>query len=139
MRIRRGFTLIELLVVIGIMAILIGIVRPMLTNSAAQTRTFECESNLRQIGMAIHAYAHDYGAFPRDLESVDTILQDKSLLLCPRTSRRYHYAPPTDDTMPDDVIASCIDPHRPAEQRPHRSGECYLVLTRAGSVSKVTR
>ncbi len=139
MHIRKGFTLVELLVVIGIMAILIGIVHPMVTNSAAQTRAFECESNLTQIGMAIHVYAQDYGEFPPDLESVDTILQDKALLLCPRTARRYHYAPPTDDTMPDDVIASCIDPRHAPRPWPHRSGDCYLALTRAGSVRKVTR
>jgi prepilin-type N-terminal cleavage/methylation domain-containing protein len=139
MRSRRGFTLIELLVVIAIIGILIGIVRPMVSNSASQTRQFECESNLRQIGMALHAYAQDYGAFPDDLDKTDTMLQDKALLLCPKTSRRYYYAPPTDRTTPDDIIASCIDPRRPLLPLPHGPRECYLGLTQAGSVRKVGR
>ena len=42
------------------------------------------------------------------------------------------------DTMPEHVIASCINPRSPSEP-PHSSGECYLALTKAGSVSKVTR
>ncbi len=52
-----AFTLVELLVVIGIIAVLIGVLVPVLARARAIARQAACASNLRQIGIAIHAYA----------------------------------------------------------------------------------
>ncbi|MEM6391696.1 MAG: DUF1559 domain-containing protein [Planctomycetota bacterium] len=57
---RFGFTLIELLVVISIIALLIGILLPVLTNAREAGRTASCLSNMRQIGIASTAYANEY-------------------------------------------------------------------------------
>ena len=54
---RRAFSLTELLVVIGIIAVLAGILLPVVSIARARARSTECMSNLRQIGQAIHAYA----------------------------------------------------------------------------------
>ena len=44
----KGFTLIELLVVISIIAVLMAILIPALTQVKEQARTIICKSNLRQ-------------------------------------------------------------------------------------------
>lgn len=56
---RRGFTLIELLIVIAIIAVLVGILLPSLGGARESGRLVVCQSNLRQIGVAMTLYAQD--------------------------------------------------------------------------------
>ncbi len=59
---RGGFTLIELLVVISIIALLISILLPALSNARDSARKAVCQSNLRQQAVGTVAYEIDFGA-----------------------------------------------------------------------------
>jgi prepilin-type N-terminal cleavage/methylation domain-containing protein/prepilin-type processing-associated H-X9-DG protein len=62
---RRGFTLVELLVVVGIVALMVAMLLPMLNHARARARRVMCMGNLHSIGSAIAAYAADYnGSIP---------------------------------------------------------------------------
>ena len=64
---KYGFTLIELLVVIAIIAILAGLILPVLARARESARRTACKSNLSQIGKACGMYAEvpaNLGMFP---------------------------------------------------------------------------
>lgn len=92
----RGFTLIELLVVIAIVAILAGMLLPVVNLVRDAARTTACASNLRQCGLATMQYTIEWegslpsagnpgGGFParwtKNLTDAGYI--DYSVVLCP--------------------------------------------------------
>jgi prepilin-type N-terminal cleavage/methylation domain-containing protein/prepilin-type processing-associated H-X9-DG protein len=86
-RARFGFTLIELLVAITIIAILSAFLLPVLALVREKARQATCESNLRQIGLAMAEYTQDY---------------DGSL---PPTALIYPEAAPNTDSLVGDEVA----------------------------------
>ena len=62
-RVRCGFTLIELLVVISIIALLVAMLLPAIGMVREVARESVCRNGLRQIGMAVQAYATENEGF----------------------------------------------------------------------------
>jgi prepilin-type N-terminal cleavage/methylation domain-containing protein/prepilin-type processing-associated H-X9-DG protein len=58
---RRGFTLIELLVVISIIAVLMSLVLPAVQSARETARRMQCQSNLRNVTLAITNFAGGHG------------------------------------------------------------------------------
>lgn len=99
-RTEQGMSLLELMIVVAILLTLAGIVFAAFGPARDRARRTVCISNLRQIGLALTAYRHDYnGDDPRGVPTtqaslglpdskctlawVDTYLRDRRILFCP--------------------------------------------------------
>lgn len=89
----RGFTLIELLVTVGIIAVLLGILLPVMTRARQAATKTACMSNLRQVGMGVEMYRQD-------------------------NSQAY----PTARYMPEPFLSGSVDPPLTELLRPHVAG-----------------
>jgi prepilin-type N-terminal cleavage/methylation domain-containing protein/prepilin-type processing-associated H-X9-DG protein len=94
-----AFTLIELLVVIAIISILAAILFPVFARARENARRASCQSNLKQVGLAIFQYTQDYdekmplgwksGSAPTLWnERIDPYLKSTQIMVCPSDSKR---------------------------------------------------
>lgn len=65
-----AFTLVEMLVVIAVIGVLVALMLPAIQSSREAARKAQCANNLKQIGLGIHGYLTERGAFPPGYVSV---------------------------------------------------------------------
>lgn len=93
---RKAFTLIELLVVIAIISILAAILFPVFARARASARKAACQSNLKQVGLAVTMYIQDYdetypigqfsnvvGAFTTWYGAIAPYAKSNQVFMCP--------------------------------------------------------
>jgi prepilin-type N-terminal cleavage/methylation domain-containing protein len=74
---RSGFTLVELLVVIAIIGVLIALLLPAVQAAREAARRSQCQSNLKQIGIALNTYAESHKNYPIGVQGgVNTYIDD---------------------------------------------------------------
>ncbi len=66
-----AFTLLELLVVIGVLAVLAGLLLPVMARAKENARRIQCLGNLKQWALAFNSYALDHEFIPREGHRTD--------------------------------------------------------------------
>ena len=115
----RGFTLVELLVVIGIIAVLIGILLPVLGRVQRQALRTKCMSNVRQLVAAMNVYAGDNkGGWYTDTADygsdsltalIPKIIKDGKVAVCPGTKNVVDLSKTVSQFVPGQGIVQAPD------------------------------
>jgi len=94
---RRGFTLIELLVVVAIIALLVSILLPTLTQAKEQARQSYCLNSQRNFCIGLNTYDADWGVVPYNYADYGS--SDPN-------------ATPPNYKAPEDVYGTTMEAHR---------------------------
>jgi len=140
LRRRRGFTLIELLVVIAIMAILMGLLLSAVQRAREAANRANCQSNLKQVGLAVHEYSTNIGYMPSAANYTGGTIPDGTgaqvqpsvfWLLLPNVEMDTVYtsaqAYGTATTLPIKIFICPSDPSSPAASASAQATSSYVL------------
>jgi prepilin-type N-terminal cleavage/methylation domain-containing protein len=133
-QLRGGFTLIELLVVIGIIAVLMAILLPVVGKARASSQSVACLSNLRQISLAFQLFASDNKQFlPPASDPLKSDNQSWESHLLKYLSGRDTFRCPSDNVIFENHFSS-YDWRDTGEPRTSVAGRTVLELLRPDPV-----
>lgn len=104
----RGFTLVEMLIVLALIGVLAGLSFPVFSRVREKGRRTTCQSNLKQIGLAVQQYVQDNnGRYPTlaSLQATDiarwnvpirSYLKSEAVFRCPSRQKPLPLYPATD-------------------------------------------
>ena len=126
---RGAFTVVELLVVLGIIAVIMAIVLPVMSRARAAGRSVTCLSNLRQLSLAFHLFAErNHGHLPDP--SITNLSWESSLL--PYTQANAFGCPADGELLP--TLGSSYDWRDTADPQTTLAGKDILGPHRASLV-----
>ena len=105
-----GFTLIELLVVITVIAILAGLVAPMVFSHVGDAKTSAARAQIELFGLALEAYRLDNDYYPSTAQGLDALRTRPT----GEPEARNWRGPYLKKTVPPDPWVPAGDPHRAA-------------------------
>ena len=109
---RRGFVYADIIATIGVIAILYAGVAWYSGRSLVRARQESCAQNLRQIAVALHTYALDYGgAFPQQEAGFEVLWDlyaaDKGIFVCPQVKLEASHR--KDSWIPPSRVGDALD------------------------------
>lgn len=121
----RGFTLVELLVVISIIALLIGVLLPVLGKAREAARQTQCKSNMRQTLIAAMAYATEHQSQLAGAD--DNLSSGPSTNSDQQSSWFFNLEPYVEADM--STMARCPEDDSPLWDTPYGSDSQYRVVS----------
>lgn len=125
----QGFTIVELLVVLAVIALLLGLLVPVLGHVNERVRSMRCLANLRCIGQAVSLYCEGQkGQFPLSSHAARSLVSDSAWL----QSLQIFGATPEVRLCPS-------DPDRAAKATSYATNEHFEPLTPGIDFNPVTK